>query len=346
MKRPGPNPEDIGPTVSATHAGVAAGGDIANVNTFSQINHSENAIVLPPEAFTPITDVHVLPDTTNVPGPGSFVGRARALKTLDTTFAREGGLTVQVLHGLGGVGKSTLAAHWARTRCAGNPRWWITADSETAVNTGLADLARALQPALTTLPTEVLRQRAVQWLTGHDDWLIVLDNVDRIDHIRPLLDRFTTGRILITTRRATGWHTTDTLRLDVPDENEALDLFTRILRRQSPHDIDGIAEVCAELGHLPLALEQAAAYCAETGVTPRAYLDMLARWPAQMYAAVPEGGSAERNIARVWHITLDRLTDTPLAGASSPGCGAGVFVGSRSVNQASQQSENAQFTRV
>ncbi|MFF7251546.1 tetratricopeptide repeat protein [Embleya sp. NPDC008237] len=314
MKRPGRTPEGVGPTVSAANGGIAAGGDIANASTFTQIINNENAIVLPPEAFTPITDVHVLPDTTNVPRPGSFVGRVRTLETLDTTFARAGGLTVQVLHGLGGVGKSTLAAHWARTRCAGNPRWWITADSETAVTTGLADLAHALQPALTALPTEVLRERAVQWLTGHDDWLIVLDNVDRIDHIRPLLDRFTTGRFLITTRRATGWHTTDTLRLDVPDENEAFDLFTRVLRRQRPRDIDGIAEVCAELGHLPLALEQAAAYCAETRTPPRSYLDMLAKWPAAMYGETAEDHDPSHTIARVWRITLDRLDDTPLAG--------------------------------
>ncbi|MDI3101845.1 tetratricopeptide repeat protein [Streptomyces sp. AN-3] len=72
--------------------------------------------------------------------------------------------------------------------------------------------------------------------------------------------------------------------------------------------------VCAELGHLALAVEQAAAYCAETGTSPNAYLDMLDRWPAEMFDAAAQGGDSARTIARIWRLTLDHLTDTPLAG--------------------------------
>ena len=33
-----------------------------------------------------------------------------------------------------------------------------------------------------------------------------------------------------------------------------------------------------------------------------------------MYQAVAEGGDAARTIARIWHVTLDRLAGDPLAG--------------------------------
>ena len=33
-----------------------------------------------------------------------------------------------------------------------------------------------------------------------------------------------------------------------------------------------------------------------------------------MYQASAEGGDAARTIARIWHVTLDRLADEPLAG--------------------------------
>ncbi len=118
-------------------------------------------------------------------------------------------------------------------------------------------------------------------MAAHEGWLIVLDNVGHLDRIRPLLDRAGRGRFLITTHRATGWHATaTTLRLEVLAEGEALDLFTRILNPIRPGAIDGATELCAELGHLPLAVEQAASYCAETATSPRTCLRMLAESPA------------------------------------------------------------------
>lgn len=308
-----PAPEPTG--VTASLGSNAAGRDV--VNSVAQNIFMENGVVLPPEACGPITEVQAPAGLCNVPRTGLFVGRTDALDRLDTEFAAPGGVVVQAVHGLGGIGKSALAAQWAVHRHTGNPRWWITADSRAAVDSGLADLARALQPALAGLPglpTPMLTERAVQWLTCHDDWLLVLDNVEQPDDIRPLLDRVATGRFLITTRRATGWHgLAAPVRLDVLADEEATELFLRVLHHAGRSETDGSAELCAELGHLPLAVEQAAAYCAETGTTPRAYAEMLDSWPAEMFASTAEGGDSARTVARIWRLTLDRLADTPLA---------------------------------
>ncbi|WP_085575993.1 tetratricopeptide repeat protein [Streptomyces sp. 13-12-16] len=121
--------------------------------------------------------------------------------------------------------------------------------------------------------------------------------------------------MLVTTRLASGWHRhATTIRLGVLDPADAVDLFTRVLTQHGSHNIDGIDMVCAELGHLALAIDQAAAYCAETGTSPNIYLDMLDRWPAEMLDSAAQGGDSARTIARIWRLTLDRLTDTPLAG--------------------------------
>jgi tetratricopeptide (TPR) repeat protein len=299
------------PGVEASSGSIAAGGNIVG----SVAQHIEHGIVFPPEAFGPIADVPAPARLRNVPKTGLFVGRADALDRLDDAFSTPGDVVVQAVHGLGGIGKSTLAAHWAAHRFTGNPRWWITANRREAVETGLADLAVALQPAFDGLPEGFLVKRATQWLATHDDWLIVLDNVERLDHVRFLLGRVPTGRFLLTTRRATGWSgLATTLRLEVLDETESVDLFTRILNGVNQAEADDVAALCAELGQLPLAVEQAASYCAETGTSPRIYLSMLAQYPAQMFADTVEGGDAERTVARIWRITLDRLTDTPLAG--------------------------------
>ncbi|WP_406088213.1 tetratricopeptide repeat protein [Streptomyces virginiae] len=298
------------PSVYADRGSLAAGRDILN----SVALYVENGTILPQEAYGPIADVQAPAGLCNAPATKLFVGRAEVLTLLDAAFATPGEVVVQAVHGLGGIGKSSLAAQWARRHHTGNPRWWITADSPEAIDAGLAELARSLQPALAVMPPAFLVERALQWLTTHDDWLIVLDNVERPGDITALLDRVGTGRFLVTTRRATGWHHTATsVRLDVLAHNEALDLFVRVLTDGAARDTAGAAEVCSELGHLPLAVELAAAYCAETGTSPRDYLDMLALRPAATLAAGIEDGDPDRTISRAWRITLDTLAATPLA---------------------------------
>ena len=98
------------------------------------------------------------------------------------------------------------------------------------------------------------------------------------------------------------------------DPAEAEALLAGILAQGGPRDLDGAAGLCAELGFLPLAIEQAGAYLAQSGASPQEYLGLLARYPAAMYQAAAEGGDAARTVARIWHVTLDRLADDPLAG--------------------------------
>ena len=309
-------PVDPGRAVQAGRdiSGIASTGDhVVNVQ-----NRAERMTVLPAEAFRPITELIVPPGLANLPARmAMFVGRAAELARLDEALARSDDVVVQAVHGLGGIGKSTLAAHWAAAHAADYSLiWWITADTPTGIDAGLADLAVALQPALSgVLPSEILRERAIQWLTAHQDWLIILDNVTDPADVAPLLGRVMRGRYLITSRRATGWHNLAVpVRLDVLDPAEAMNLLTAILAQHTPLDLKGTDELCAELGYLPLAIEQAGGYLTETGTTLREYLRLLARYPAEMYQAAAEGGDAARTIGRIWDITLDRLAGEPLIG--------------------------------
>jgi hypothetical protein len=256
--------------------------------------------------------VEAPPGLANLPvRPRLFVGRERELALLDAALAAPGNTVVHALHGLGGVGKSTLAAHWVAERAQHSPVWWIAGDTPAAVDAGLAALAAAVEPALTSfMQQRQLRDWALQWLAAHRNWLLILDNVADPADVRGLLAAAHGGRFLLTSRRATGWHgIAETVSLDVLTQDEAIDLFTRIC----PGAGDGVGAVCAELGCLPLAVEQAAAYCLETGTTAAEYRTLLADYPADMYTAATEGGDMERTVARVWRVTLERLADDPLA---------------------------------
>ncbi|MFH9727770.1 AAA family ATPase [Streptomyces sp. NPDC017254] len=219
-------PEPVQPAAGA-HAGgdrsiaIAIAGDNYGI---AQTGDHATDVALPPEALRPAAEVDAPPGLDNLRNrPRHFVGRTRELDRLDAALATPGGAVVQAVHGLGGIGKSALAAHWAATRAHGcTPVRWINADSEAGVQQGLADLATALQPALAhALPVEKLAKRTLQWLAAHTGWLLVLDNVsDRAD-IASLTQGPATGRLLTTSRLSTIWnHATIVVRLDVlpPDE--------------------------------------------------------------------------------------------------------------------------------
>ncbi len=304
--------------VAGDNPGIISTGDSA-VNVQVQ---AQSATVLPPEALASPAGVDAPPGLANLPiTTEMFVGRAGDLARLEQALSAGGAdVMVQAVHGLGGIGKSTLAARYAAThRRDFTVVWWVTADTTAGIDTGLAALAVALQPALAgLLPLEALRERAVAWLASHHGWLVVLDNVTGPAHVQALLGRAPAGRFVITSRRATGWHGIATpLPLDVLDPGEARQLLAGILshgRSPGPAGLDGTDALCAELGYLPLAIEQAGAYIAETGITPAEYLRLLAAHPAGMYAQTAEGGNAQRTIARIWRVTLDQLTATPAAG--------------------------------
>jgi hypothetical protein len=126
-----------------------------------------------------------------------FVVRAADLARLELALNVSGAdVVVQAVHRLGGIGKSTLAARYAAAhRQDYSVIWWVTADSPAGIDTGLAALAIALQPALAgLLPLEALRERAAAWLASHSGWLMVLDNVTDPAHVKALLGRAPAGQ--------------------------------------------------------------------------------------------------------------------------------------------------------
>jgi tetratricopeptide (TPR) repeat protein len=257
------------------------------------------------------------PDARRIrPRSELFVGRATELERLEAALAGSGRVVVAAVFGLGGVGKSTLAAQFAELHSDRfEMAWWVTADSPAAINNGLADLAAALEPNTAAAPLQQRVEVGLRWLSTHQDWLLVLDNLTTPADADALLSRVRTGTIVITSRRGTGWRGIPTVPLDVLRPAEAKQLLTWTVHVDWPDaDLDGADRLCEELGWLPLAVHQAGSYIAQTRITPAAYLKLLDRYPARMFTATGEGGDAQRTMARVWHVTLDRLTNTPLAG--------------------------------
>jgi hypothetical protein len=311
------------PSVAAEGARSAAAG--ANLGAAATGNHAtavhhqtELALTVPSEAFRSSADIDARPGLGSVPDRPRFCfGRGAELLAISRAF--EEGEAMQVLCGLGGAGKTTLAAEWAVRHTAGyGPVWWIDGGSAESITRGLADVGVQLQDTVAKLfSKEGLFERAKQWLLTHRDWLLVLDDVDNPDDVRFLKaiapDQ---GRVLITTRLAPAvWHDI-AAATPVPllSEPAAVELFTSICSEKGERDTAGVAELCAELGYLALAIQQAAAYCVLWNMTAPQYLTTLAEAPDATHQAPYEGHQLRRTMAGVWEPSLDRLRDTPLAG--------------------------------
>ncbi|MFI6131181.1 FxSxx-COOH system tetratricopeptide repeat protein [Micromonospora sp. NPDC051141] len=256
--------------------------------------------------------MHNLPDGSQV-----FVGRD--LTQLDALLgSAASGVAVgqAAVHGLGGVGKSELVLHYARHRLERYRLvWWVIADSPDAIEVGLGELTLRLHPAATLADAH---EWAVGWLQAHSGWLLVLDNVENLDHILGLLGLIRgRGDILVTTRRDVGtawWRRSGLtpLRLGVLDRADSVDLLHQLTGLDDP---DGAAGLAEEMGDLPLALEQAAAFISrQPDVDFDGYRQRLIHRFSRMATHAGGDGRSQRTIAGVWQITMQTVAEQmPLA---------------------------------
>jgi hypothetical protein len=116
-------------SVAASQVGIAATGDGTNID--ARTTHLAAGTIPRP------AEVAASPETHNLPRRPArvFVGRDHALSQLAGTLTESASAVVtQAIYGLGGVGKSELALHYAATHCADYTLiWWCRRSSNSPV---------------------------------------------------------------------------------------------------------------------------------------------------------------------------------------------------------------------
>jgi tetratricopeptide (TPR) repeat protein len=216
--------------------------------------------------------------------PTHFMGRDDALAAIAAAFnGEEGRLAVAItaLHGLRGVGKSTLAAAYAeRHRGDYRATWWIRAQADVSLRADLVALGIRLgwvgaddkeEPALAAV-MERLRQE-------NEGILLVFDNATDADALRPYLPRGGGARVLVTSNAHFWRGVAAPVQIEVWPKDIGADFLTaRTGRAAERADAEALSQA---LGGLPLAHEQPAAYCERLDIPLGAYLRRLAAAPAQ-----------------------------------------------------------------
>jgi len=142
-------------------------------------------------------------------------------------------------------------------------------------------------------------------------WLVVFDNTPDRAAVEPFVPPAGPGRVLITTQNQ-HWPPGQALDVPVLDVAVAADF---LVNRTGDPDRAAARVLAAELGGLPLALEQAAAYMQATGTTLARYLPLFRDRQADLLAR-GEASGHPADVAATLGLALSRLAEDapPAAG--------------------------------
>jgi tetratricopeptide (TPR) repeat protein len=227
--------------------------------------------------------------------PLHFLGRDEELAAIDAALKRyDGRVAITALHGLRGVGKTTLAAAYAeRHRGDYGVTWWVKAQTEATMRADLVGLGVRLKWVAADENHESALAAVMDRLrTEAEGVLLIYDNASDAAALRSYLPRGGAARVLITSNAHAWRGTAEPVEIQLwPKEIGAEYLIARTGREQ---ERDAAERLSIALGGLPLAHEQASAYCewldmpledyhARFEATPVKFLDDKRHAPAEYH---------------------------------------------------------------
>ncbi|KAI1382616.1 uncharacterized protein F4822DRAFT_100890 [Hypoxylon trugodes] len=269
----------------------------------------------------------------------NFVGRESILQQL---LSRIPPSTIQddcqrtALEGLGGIGKTQIAleaAYRVRHKHPDCSVFWVPAVDATSFENAYRDIGRQLGvKGIEDDKADV--KMLVRVALSHESagsWLLVIDNADDLKlfadaTLSDYLPFNRNGSILFTTRNHEA-----AVRLDIPQQDimnvtkmnndEATNLLRAGLKEDQIRDAESITHLLGFLANLPLAIKQASAYMAKTGMLTSKYLQHCQSSDKTMVKLLSQDFE-DRNrykninnpIATTWLISFNHISrDYPLA---------------------------------
>jgi tetratricopeptide (TPR) repeat protein len=246
-----------------------------------------------------------------------FVGRDQLLSDLHTrlsdTSAQKYNHRVAI-YGCGGIGKTQIAIEYTyRYAHFYENVFWISAKDQSALFAGFQEIANVTGCALSDVKPEEQAKVVLAWLRKHSRWLLVLDNLDDISVAKGYLPEMSEGHhTLITTRNP--------FSIDIPAEGFEIPLFgseeaIELLRIRSEtassnFEAQVASEIVFELDHLPLAIEQAAAFIRKATKSLSEFLFIYGKSRKAFLQRPPAGNDTYSNsLAATFLLSFNKLKE-------------------------------------
>ncbi|MFC3891916.1 FxSxx-COOH system tetratricopeptide repeat protein [Lentzea rhizosphaerae] len=246
----------------------------------------------------------------------NFTGRRELLKQLGEHLTAGGTTAVlpAALHGMGGVGKTQMATEYVYRHSQDYDLiWWIEAARPTQIRASLTELATrlGLQGASESNTAVPAVREALRLGRPFRHWLLIFDAAESPEEVLPFIPTSGPGEVLITSCNL-GWAGAATpVELGVFERDESIELLGKF----GPDiDVDDANQLAEKLGDLPLAVEQAAAWRAMTGMPVAEYLRLFDESVAEILLDTSAPPAYEVSVAAAWNVAFDELkTRNPAA---------------------------------
>jgi NB-ARC domain len=254
-----------------------------------------------------------------------FTGRQNALKNLRVKLMETGEKKWNhrvAIYGLGGMGKTQLVLEYVYLNKTNYERiYWVSGATEATLFSGCQEIATRTQclPEDSNLKPSDGAKQVLAWLNKQENWLVVIDNLDDvavIDGYLQIVSEPPNNHIIITTRNQHAENIpAEGFDIGEYDVNDATQL---LLNRSQLGSVGKTQEawveataIVKELGCLPLAIEQAAAYIREDSKDLFNFLPSYRKNRKKHHSRASTAIRMYYNesVATTWHLSFQRIEE-------------------------------------
>ncbi|MCJ1453499.1 hypothetical protein MMC28_003846 [Mycoblastus sanguinarius] len=284
------------------------------------------------EAQTNTEDRFSIPfNLSAVPAIEQIVGRKEELIKIKNLFQDDKPQRkVVLLYGLGGIGKTQLAARFVREEKEKySAILWMNGKNQEALEASFVGIARRL---FEEYPSSALLRNAIEtkdvdqtihsikkWLStrGNTRWILVVDNVDnpklrgiqdpQAYDVKSYLPEADQGSVLITTR-SSQLNIGSVIPVDrLQDTRECIRILTCMSGRSITENDSSVIELLAKLDGLPLAIATAGAYLSQVTTTFKDYLEYYKTSWLRLQQSSPQLPSYDCALYTTWNLSFEHI---------------------------------------